>query len=390
MQMPGRHGFATESGDWHGSYAFSIPPYLFVDHRAGNTPLEYVASQTIELSNGFLTGAGSDNYVAYIADSASMATADSAYQLVANGYRYGFNGQEHSTELGNDDYTAQFWEYDSRSGRRWNVDPKASLRYEWTPYGVMRCNPIKNIDPDGDFDDDYLIRKDGEIVVRKTDDSFDRFYTENNQRIDGSIIIRNYSFVAKLDKNDAGLVNFPDNGIGFTSYGATEKGGYSSGIKKGVSFKENVGSGDSYLKPQTAAALFGVIDGLHDKGITVSLGDMSSSNGSDPANAGKNTFHHAGHGHMTKRSGLDADFRYIGKNGSSFQGVMSNKKFNVKNNQTLYNLAKQFGFDPQNTYQGTSARIPGVKKMGGHNNHGHLGMKRKPTNFTPYKPYVQK
>ena len=243
---------------------------------------------------------------------------------------------------------------------------------------------------DGDFDDDYLIRKDGEIVVRKTDDSFDRFYTENNQRIDGSIIIRNYSFVAKLDKNDAGLVNFPDNGIGFTSYGATEKGGYSSGIKKGVSFKENVGSGDSYLKPQTAAALFGVIDGLHDKGITVSLGDMSSSNGSDPANAGKNTFHHAGHGHMTKRSGLDADFRYIGKNGSSFQGVMSNKKFNVKNNQTLYNLAKQFGFDPQNTYQGTSARIPGVKKMGGHNNHGHLGMKRKPTNFTPYKPYVQK
>ena len=51
MQMPGKHGFATETGSWHGSYAFSIPPYLFVDHGAGNTPLEYVASQTIQLSN---------------------------------------------------------------------------------------------------------------------------------------------------------------------------------------------------------------------------------------------------------------------------------------------------------------------------------------------------
>ena len=79
MQMPGRHGFATKTGTWHGSYAFSIPPYLFVDHRAGNTPLKYVASQTIELSNGFLTGASSDDYVVYIADSASMAALDSAY-----------------------------------------------------------------------------------------------------------------------------------------------------------------------------------------------------------------------------------------------------------------------------------------------------------------------
>ncbi|PSL34430.1 hypothetical protein, partial [Chitinophaga ginsengisoli] len=34
----------------------------------------------------------------------------------AGGYRYGFNGQEHSSELGDNNYTAQFWEYDSRIG----------------------------------------------------------------------------------------------------------------------------------------------------------------------------------------------------------------------------------------------------------------------------------
>ena len=146
--MPGRHGFATETGTWHGSYAFSIPPYLFVDHRGGNTPLEYVASQTIELSNGFLTGAGSDNYVAYIADSASMAALDSAYQLVGGAYRYGFNGQEHSTELSNDSYTAEFWEYDSRTGRRWNLDPKP--RVGISDYSTFDGNPIFSSDPLGD------------------------------------------------------------------------------------------------------------------------------------------------------------------------------------------------------------------------------------------------
>ncbi|MBC7390409.1 MAG: hypothetical protein H7329_14425, partial [Opitutaceae bacterium] len=124
MQMPGRHGFATETGTWHGSYAFSIPPYLFVDHRGGNTPLEYVASQTIELSNGFLTGAGSDNYVAYIADSASMAALDSAYQLVGGGYRYGFNGMEEDRDILHNDYTTLNRIYDSRIARWLSVDPK--------------------------------------------------------------------------------------------------------------------------------------------------------------------------------------------------------------------------------------------------------------------------
>ena len=149
MQMPGRHGFATEMGDWHGSYAFSIPPYLFVDHRAGNTPLEYVASQTIELSNGFLTGAGSDNYVAYIADSANMATLDSAYQLVGNGYRYGFNGKENDKDIseGGQDYGMRI--YDARIGKFLSIDPLTKKYPELTPYQFASNRPIDGIDLDG-------------------------------------------------------------------------------------------------------------------------------------------------------------------------------------------------------------------------------------------------
>ena len=37
------------------------------------------------------------------------------------GYRYGMNGQEKTDEIHNGHYTAEFWEYDSRLGRRWNL-----------------------------------------------------------------------------------------------------------------------------------------------------------------------------------------------------------------------------------------------------------------------------
>jgi hypothetical protein len=43
----------------------------------------------------------------------------------SNAYRWGFNGQEKDDEVygsGNLN-TAMFWEYDTRLGRRWNVDP---------------------------------------------------------------------------------------------------------------------------------------------------------------------------------------------------------------------------------------------------------------------------
>lgn len=60
-------------------------------------------------------------------------------------YRYGFNGQEHSKEIGDNNYTAQFWEYDSRIGRRWNIDAV----YKHSPYETFASNPISYADPSG-------------------------------------------------------------------------------------------------------------------------------------------------------------------------------------------------------------------------------------------------
>ena len=66
------------------------------------------------------------------------------------GYRFAFNGQEKTDEisgLGNHN-TAKFWEYDTRLGRRWNVDPKPNPSI--SNYACFGNNPIINIDILGD------------------------------------------------------------------------------------------------------------------------------------------------------------------------------------------------------------------------------------------------
>ncbi|MCC6289480.1 MAG: RHS repeat protein [Chitinophagaceae bacterium] len=67
--------------------------------------------------------------------------------------RFGFNGMEQSPEIkgeGNS-YTAEYWEYDSRLVRRWNIDPVIK-DYE-SPYMCFSGNPILFNDPDGDDPD---------------------------------------------------------------------------------------------------------------------------------------------------------------------------------------------------------------------------------------------
>lgn len=68
----------------------------------------------------------------------------------AGGYRYGFNGQEKSNEIkgeGNS-YTAEYWEYDPRVGRRWNLDPKPTTGISL--YSTFADNPILYADQKGD------------------------------------------------------------------------------------------------------------------------------------------------------------------------------------------------------------------------------------------------
>ena len=64
-----------------------------------------------------------------------------------NGYRYSINGQEKTPEIAPNTTTAEYWQYDARIVRRWNVDP-VFKEYE-SPYSAFANNPIINVDPDG-------------------------------------------------------------------------------------------------------------------------------------------------------------------------------------------------------------------------------------------------
>ncbi|MBU3663180.1 MAG: hypothetical protein FGM41_08300 [Bacteroidetes bacterium] len=66
-------------------------------------------------------------------------------------YLFSFNGQERDDEIAGTGniLTAEFWEYDKRLGRRWNVDPKP--RIGLSDYSCLGNNPIVNIDPNGDY-----------------------------------------------------------------------------------------------------------------------------------------------------------------------------------------------------------------------------------------------
>jgi len=69
-------------------------------------------------------------------------------------YVFGFNGQEHDKEINPNVTTAEYWEYDARIGRRWNIDP---VTYPWqSSYSTFNNNPIIYADPTGET---------GELVV---------------------------------------------------------------------------------------------------------------------------------------------------------------------------------------------------------------------------------
>jgi RHS repeat-associated protein len=66
----------------------------------------------------------------------------------ASAYRYSMNGQEKDTDIDSNHTTALYWEYDSRIGRRWNLDPMDMA--DISGYACFGNSPIAIVDIDGD------------------------------------------------------------------------------------------------------------------------------------------------------------------------------------------------------------------------------------------------
>ena len=86
-------------------------------------------------------------------------------------YDFGFGGQMKDDEVygeGNS-YTAEYWQYDSRLGRRWNVDPRDVPSF--SPYSCFANNPVWFSDVYGDSatstpdDGQYVTAPNGQSVL---------------------------------------------------------------------------------------------------------------------------------------------------------------------------------------------------------------------------------
>jgi hypothetical protein len=100
----------------------------------------------------------------------------------STGYRYGFGGQEMDDEIsGNgNSYTAEYWEYYSRLGRRWNLDP---ITKPWeSRYATFGDNPIYYTDPNG-LDKGTATKKEAENGAAQNKDA--TYSTDGNTRTVG-------------------------------------------------------------------------------------------------------------------------------------------------------------------------------------------------------------
>ena len=80
----------------------------------------------------------------YSENNDTLKVAHSSYKenqkYYTGSYRYGMNTQEKDDEIAQGIYSALYWEYDSRLGRRWNIDPVTQPAQ--SPYACFDNNPI--------------------------------------------------------------------------------------------------------------------------------------------------------------------------------------------------------------------------------------------------------
>lgn len=165
----------------------------------------------------------------------------------SNSYKYGFNGMEKDDEVSGEgnSYTAEYWQYDSRLGRRWNIDPV--VKTHESPYATFANNPIWFVDPSGADSTLYLFSstensslQSGTGNMEKIGDDILEMY--NSQGIDWlkevKIVYDKAEFdgiTNNLDYTD-GVVNYTDDkslGLNSDDVFLTVNNSFAEGITRG-------------------------------------------------------------------------------------------------------------------------------------------------------------
>jgi hypothetical protein len=163
MLMPGRNTQSNVQGGFSSGGTTTVNGNTYVSNltittRIGNTPNTYKAANSIEFIGEYVDN-GNEEYEAFIVNQTNPdpnPTSGTVNSSNVDGYRYGFNGQMKSPELGSDNYTALYWEYRGATGSRWNLDPKGNASI--SPYATFNNNPIYYSDPLGDTTHYYSMK----------------------------------------------------------------------------------------------------------------------------------------------------------------------------------------------------------------------------------------
>jgi hypothetical protein len=290
-----------------------------------------------------------------------------------SGFRFGFNTQEKDKEIYNnyETYTATFWEYDGRLGRRWNVDPV--VIYQESVFSCFSNNPIYFVDVLGNKKtDNYTMKQDGTVKYEKTADKTDKFYYEEKDytitklaELEKTTTIENrFETIGgvrkQVEKAGITLVKFDFNGI--KDYGLSKYAGISN-------HSDNV---NNWLQPKVALSVL-VVGYLWSKDPTYNSNPIPFHNGSSKT----------GYGHWAlvgkqgwvygHAFGQNVDLGYAGK-----AKITTANDFDIKSNRNIVNLFTKHGFSDDGklwrilTYKEGVAAIPNTTACPGHANHLHL------------------
>jgi hypothetical protein len=103
-------------------------------------------------------------------------------------YNYGFNGQLKDDEVygsSGTSYTAEFWQYDPRIARRWNIDP--ITKPHESGYAAFALSPIQFADPLGN--DTVSFRGDNGNMFRFVHDAFPKLMLDVKGDIAESVVV---------------------------------------------------------------------------------------------------------------------------------------------------------------------------------------------------------